>query len=36
VLPLVNPKSIAFVSRRVGDLQFSQQSGVLFDQLWVR
>jgi peptide/nickel transport system substrate-binding protein len=36
VLPLVNAKSIAFVSRSVGDFQFSQRWGVLYDQLWVR
>ena len=35
VLPLVNAKSIAFVSRPVGDFQFSQRWGVLYDQLWV-
>jgi peptide/nickel transport system substrate-binding protein len=35
VLPLVNPKSISFVSRRVGNFQYSQQWGVLYDQLWV-
>ena len=35
-VPLVNPKSIAFVSRRVGNFQYSQQWGVLYDQLWVR
>lgn len=36
VVPLINVKSIAFVSRRVGDFQYSQQWGVLYDQLWVR
>jgi YVTN family beta-propeller protein len=36
VVPLINPKSISFVSRRVGNFQYSQQSGVLYDQLWVR
>ena len=35
-LPLLNPKSITFVSRRVGNFQYSQQWGVLYDQLWVR
>ena len=36
VLPLDNAKSITFVSQRVGDFQYSQQLGVLYDQLWVR
>jgi peptide/nickel transport system substrate-binding protein len=36
VLPLVTPKAISFLSRRVGNYQFSQQWGVLYDQLWVR
>ena len=36
VVPLINVKSIAFVARRVGDFQYSQQWGVLYDQLWVR
>ena len=36
VIPLIDPKSIAFVSRRVGNFQYSQQWGVLYDQLWVR
>jgi peptide/nickel transport system substrate-binding protein len=36
VLALDNARSVTFVSRRVGDFQFSQQSGVLYDQLWVR
>ncbi len=35
-LPLIAPKSITFVSRRVGNYQYSQLSGVLYDQLWVR
>jgi YVTN family beta-propeller protein len=36
VLPLDNPKAINFVSRRVGNFQYSQQWGVLYDQMWVR
>jgi YVTN family beta-propeller protein len=36
VLALVSPRAISFVSRRVGNFQYSQQSGVLYDQLWVR
>jgi YVTN family beta-propeller protein len=36
LVPLDNPKSITFVSRRVGNFQYSQQWGVLYDQLWVR
>jgi len=35
-LPLIAPNSITFVSKRVGNYQYSQQSGVLYDQLWVR
>ncbi|HEY5144009.1 MAG TPA: ABC transporter substrate-binding protein [Solirubrobacteraceae bacterium] len=35
-LPLIAPNAITFVSRRVGNYQYSQQSGVLYDQLWVR
>jgi peptide/nickel transport system substrate-binding protein len=34
-VPLFNSKAVSFVSRRVGNYQFSQQWGVLFDQLWV-
>ena len=36
MVPLLNPKQIDFVSRRVGDYQYSPQWGVLLDQLWVR
>jgi YVTN family beta-propeller protein len=37
VVPLTNPAAVAFVSRRVGDYQYSPQWGsVLYDQLWVR
>jgi peptide/nickel transport system substrate-binding protein len=35
-LPLITTNAITFVSRRVGNYQFSQQWGVLYDQLWVR
>ena len=36
VVPLVNPKQGSFLSRRVGNYQYSPQWGVLLDQLWVR
>jgi peptide/nickel transport system substrate-binding protein len=36
VVPLVNPKQVDFLSRRVGNYQYSPQWGVLLDQLWVR
>jgi peptide/nickel transport system substrate-binding protein len=36
VVPLVSPKQVDFLSRRVGDYQYSPQWGVLLDQLWVR
>jgi peptide/nickel transport system substrate-binding protein len=36
VVPLPNLKSVSLVSRRVGNFQYSQQAGVLYDQLWVR
>jgi ABC-type transport system substrate-binding protein len=35
-VPLETPKAVAFVSRRVGNYQYSPQWGVLYDQLWVR
>ena len=35
VVPLTNLKSVSLVSRRVGNFQYSQQGGVLYDQLWV-
>jgi peptide/nickel transport system substrate-binding protein len=35
-VPLLNPKRIDFVSKRVGNYQHSPQWGVLLDQLWVR
>jgi peptide/nickel transport system substrate-binding protein len=36
MVPLLNRKQVDFVSRRVGDYQYSAQWGVLLDQLWVR
>jgi peptide/nickel transport system substrate-binding protein len=36
MVPLLNPKQVDFVSRRVGDYQYSPQWGVLLDRLWVR
>jgi peptide/nickel transport system substrate-binding protein len=36
LLALDSERSVTFVSRRVGNFQYSQQSGVLYDQLWVR
>ena len=33
---LVNPIAVQFVSERVGNYQYSQQWGVLLDQMWVR
>jgi peptide/nickel transport system substrate-binding protein len=36
VIPLISPKSMTFVSRRVGNFQDSQQWDVLYEQLWVR
>ena len=35
-VPLTTPSETDFVSRRVGDYQYSFQQGVLLDQLWVR
>jgi hypothetical protein len=36
-VPLVNPKVIEVVSRRVGNYQYSPNGyGMLIDQLWVR
>jgi peptide/nickel transport system substrate-binding protein len=34
-LPLVNPKTTDFVSRRVGNYQYHPLWGLLVDQLWV-
>jgi peptide/nickel transport system substrate-binding protein len=36
VVPLTTPRAVAFVSRRVGNYQYSPEWGVLYDQLWVR
>jgi peptide/nickel transport system substrate-binding protein len=36
VVPLVNPRQVDFLARRVGDYQYSPQWGVLLGQLWVR
>jgi peptide/nickel transport system substrate-binding protein len=36
MVPLLNPKQVDFVSRRVGNYQYNPQWGVLLDQLWVR
>jgi ABC-type transport system substrate-binding protein len=35
-VPLLTPNAVSFVSRRVRNFQYSQQGGVLYDQLWVR
>ena len=35
-VPLVNPKVVDVLSKRVGDYQYSPQLGMLLDQLWVR
>jgi len=36
MVPLLNRKQVDFVSRRVGNYQYSPQWGMLLDQLWVR
>ena len=36
VVPLVNPKQIDLVSRRVGNYQRHPLLGILISQLWVR
>jgi peptide/nickel transport system substrate-binding protein len=36
VVPVLNPKEIAVVSRRTGNFQYSAQWGPLYDQMWVR
>lgn len=36
LVPLVNPKAIEVLAKRVGNYQYSPQYGVLVDQLWVR
>jgi YVTN family beta-propeller protein len=35
-VPLVNPKSVDVLSKRVGNYQYSPPLGMLIDQLWVR
>jgi peptide/nickel transport system substrate-binding protein len=35
-IPLVNPKEVAFVSKRVGNFQRHPVLGTLISQLWVR
>jgi ABC-type transport system substrate-binding protein len=35
-VPIVNPRNVIFVSRRVGNVQSSPQWGVLIDQLCVK
>jgi ABC-type transport system substrate-binding protein len=35
-VPLVNPREVVVVSRRVGNVQFNPEWGTLIDQLWVR
>ena len=35
-VPLVNPKSVEVLSKRVGNYQYEPQLGVLIDQLWTR
>ena len=36
-VPLVNPKTVDVVSKRVGNYQYSPNGfGMLYDQLWVR
>jgi peptide/nickel transport system substrate-binding protein len=35
-VPLVNPKVVDVLSKRVGNYQYSPQLGMLIDQLWVR
>jgi len=35
-VPLLNLRSVDFLSKRMGDYQYSPQWGMLIDQLWVR
>jgi peptide/nickel transport system substrate-binding protein len=35
-VPMINPKVIDVVSKRVGNYQYNPQWGMLLDQLWVR
>ena len=34
-VPLVNPKTFDFLSKRVGNYQYNPSLGILIDQLWV-
>jgi peptide/nickel transport system substrate-binding protein len=36
VVPIFTPKLVDFLSKRVGDYQFSKQFYMLVDQLWVK
>ncbi len=36
IVPMLNPGSTAFVSKRVGNVQYNPQWGTLLDQLWVK
>jgi peptide/nickel transport system substrate-binding protein len=35
-VPLMVTKDVNFLSKRVGNYQYSPQNGMLIDQLWVR
>ena len=35
-VPLMFSKNVNFLSKRVGNYQYSPQMGILIDQLWVR
>jgi peptide/nickel transport system substrate-binding protein len=35
-VPLMVTKDVNFLSKRVGNYQYSPQTGMLIDQLWVR
>jgi ABC-type transport system substrate-binding protein len=35
-VPLVNPRNVDFVSRRVENYQYTTNTGILADQLWLR
>jgi len=35
-VPLVNPKTVDVLSKRVGNYQYSPNGLCVFDQLWVR
>ena len=36
LVPLLNPRSIRFLSERLENFQYSQGSGLLLEQMWVR